>query len=118
MASTRGSGRFAVRACLLSCMGFSAGLAKSGSCAALLPGVALPLSEIPSGLVLADIDADNHVDLLYIGASGVHVRPGHGDGTFAAETTFGGAGSYLEVADLDADDRQDVSLGVTFAVNV
>jgi outer membrane protein assembly factor BamB len=70
--------------------------------------------ELPGGLGIGDLNRDGHLDLAisdtYDSTLGVHL--GHGDGTFAAETTYktpiSGGGGAVAIADIDGDGHLDV----------
>ncbi len=66
----------------------------------------------PAGAVIADLDADGHLDVA-LAASGtkqISVFPGHGDGTFAArvDVSVGARPSAIACADLDRDGALDL----------
>src|SRR5213075_943925 len=75
-----------------------------------------PRSDVASGaaqfyVAAADVNGDGHLDLLvqdfiYVGTQ-VETMLGHGDGTFAAPTTFPSGARSFVLADLNRDGRPD-----------
>ncbi len=79
--------------------------------------VSYPLQNGPAAMVLADYNSDGRADLVVAngGSQTISFRPGNGDGTFGAETTFHtppncAAGDLLS-GDFNGDGNRDV-LGI------
>jgi len=71
---------------------------------------ALPPFSSASWLAAADFDKDGKLDLAWV-ANDLSVALGHGDGTFAPETTYPGLGGYAVVAaDFDGDTFSDLAI--------
>ncbi len=75
----------------------------------------LPIENLPASMVLADLNSDGNLDLILtdVSTNEIVVRPGHGDGTFAAESRYAaGLGPYtLAAEDLNADGYVDLAVG-------
>jgi len=71
-----------------------------------------PTSIVPGhGLALGDVDGDGRLDLAAVGAGGVSVLLGRGDGTLAAAPGIATGGRPIStlVGDLDGDGRPDLA---------
>jgi hypothetical protein len=62
----------------------------------------------PTSILPIDVDRDGHRDLAYAAGSGVGFLLGRGDGTFVQGGTRQVYCFYLQVADMDGDDRLDL----------
>ena len=78
---------------------------------ALLPSGNLIAGDRPQSVVAADFNGDGTSDLAVTGGSGVVVRPGRGDGSFALPQTFqaGGLGQMV-VGDFNRDGQPDLAV--------
>lgn len=71
-----------------------------------------PSEYIPTGLAVADLDQDGHLDLISTaaGSAMIFVRRGHGDGTFAAAESYavGGSPNFVKVLKVNNDSYPDL----------
>jgi hypothetical protein len=61
-----------------------------------------------SSASVADLDGDGKIDLVFLGATGIVVMLGKGDGTFAAPVTLTASAGSMTVADLNGDNKADL----------
>jgi hypothetical protein len=76
----------------------------------------------PVSVAIADLNADDRLDLAVVNSSSstVSVLLGNGNGTFGAKTDFGTGGgpNSVAIADLNADGRPDLAVGNFFTNTV
>jgi hypothetical protein len=86
-----------------------------------------PIEALPLSITKADIDGDDHLDIITASASGasISLRLGAGDGTFGAPTYFsvGNNPNAIVSADFNQDTRADIAVlnasdnNVSFLIN-
>lgn len=78
----------------------------------LVPSGTLIAGNVPQAIVSADFDGNGTSDLAVAGTTGVRVRTGNGNGTFAlSQTVSSGGFSQMVVGDFNRDGQPDLAVG-------